>query len=385
MGWRSPDKETITLHIETLAVHAAQRPDPTPGAIAPPISMSTTFERDASGAYSRGFEYSRDTNPNPAALEEAMALLEGGEVAAAFSSGMAAATAVFQELTPGDRVVAPKDAYMGVGKILRDVFRPWGLEVVFVDMDDLEQVRSALETPTRLVWLETPSNPLLKVTDIAEVVALAKASGAAVVCDNTWCTPVFQRPLELGVDLVVHATTKYVGGHHDILGGMVVAKAHTPLFQRIRELQIQAGAVPSPFECWLALRGIRTLPFRMRAHAAHAMAVARFLEAHPAVEVVHYPGLASHPGHEVAVRQMSAFGGMLSFQVKGGRDEGMAVAARVRLFTRARSLGGVESLIEHRASVEGPTTQTPVNLLRVSVGLEHPDDLCADLAQALGR
>jgi cystathionine gamma-synthase len=373
------------VHIETLAVHAAQRPDPTTGAIAPPISLSTTFERDPSGDYSRGFEYSRDSNPNRVALEEAMALLEGGDVAAAFSSGMAAATAIFQALAPGDRVVAPNDAYMGVGKVLRDVFQPWGLDVAFVDMDDLAQVRAALETPTRLVWIETPSNPLLKVTDIAEVVALARASGAAVACDNTWCTPIFQRPLDLGVDHVVHATTKYIGGHHDVLGGMVVSKTATPLFKRIKEIQIQAGAVPSPFEAWLALRGIRTLPFRMRAHADHAMALARFLDAHPAVEVVHYPGLATHPGHEVAARQMRAFGGMLSFQVKGGRDAAMAVAARVRLFTLATSLGGVESLIEHRASVEGPNTKTPVNLLRVSVGLEHPEDLCADLDQALRR
>lgn len=371
------------MHIETLAVHAAQRPDPVTGAIAPPISLSTTFERDPSGGYSRGFEYSRDANPNRAALEEAMALLEGGEVAAAFSSGMAAANAIFQALAPGDRVVAPNDAYMGVGKVLRELFQPWGLDVAFVDMDDLAQVRAALATPTRLVWIETPSNPLLKVTDIAAVVALAKASGAAVACDNTWCTPIFQRPLELGVDLVVHATTKYIGGHHDVLGGMVVAKAATPLFKRIKEIQIQAGAVPSPFEAWLALRGLRTLPFRMRAHADHAMALAGFLDAHPAVEVVHYPGLPTHPGHDVAARQMSRFGGMLSFQVKGGRDAAMAVAARVRLFTRATSLGGVESLIEHRASVEGPSTKTPVNLLRVSVGLEHPEDLCADLAQAL--
>jgi cystathionine gamma-synthase len=371
------------VHIETLAVHAAQYPDPVTGAIAPSISLSTTFERDPSGGYSRGFEYSRDTNPNRAALEEAMALLEGGEAAAAFSSGMAAACAIFQALAPGDRVVAPNDAYMGIGKVLRDVFQPWGLDVAFIDMDDLAQVRAALETPARLVWIETPSNPLLKITDIVGVVALAKAAGAVVVCDNTWCTPIFQRPLDLGVELVVHATTKYIGGHHDILGGLVVAKAVTPLFKRIKEIQIQAGAVPSPFEAWLALRGIRTLPFRMRAHAEHASALAGFLASHPGVEVVHYPGLRSHPSHDIAARQMSAFGGMLSFQVKGGCDEAMAVAARVRLFTRATSLGGVESLIEHRASVEGPSTKTPVNLLRVSVGLEHPDDLIADLDQAL--
>ncbi len=371
------------MHIETLAVHAALRPDPMTGAITPPISLSTTFERDASGGYPRGFEYSRDSNPNRAALEDAMAVLEGGEGAAAFSSGMAAAAAVFQALAPGDRVVAPNDAYMGVGKILREVFQPWGLDIVFVDMDDLAQVRAALETPTRLIWIETPSNPLLKITDIAGIVALAKAGGAAVACDNTWCTPIFQRPLDLGVDLVVHATTKYIGGHHDVLGGMVIAKTASPLFRRIREIQIQAGAVPSPFESWLALRGLRTLPFRMRAHADHAMAVARFLDNHPSVEVVHFPGLTTHPGYEVATRQMRAFGGMLSFQVKGGRDEAMAVAARVSLFTRATSLGGVESLIEHRASVEGPLTKTPNNLIRLSVGLEHPEDLCRDLDQAL--
>ena len=230
--------------------HAAHRPDPVTGAIAPSIVLSTTFERDASGAYPLGFEYSRDHNPNRAALEAAMAVLEGGDAAAAFSSGMAAASAIFQALAPGDRVVAPNDAYMGVGKLLRDVFRPWGLVVEFVDMDDLDQVRVATSKPTRLVWIETPSNPLLKVTDIAGVVALAKKAGAAVACDNTWCTPIFQRPLGLGVDLAVHATTKYIGGHHDVLGGMVVAKAVTPLFERIKSIQIQAGAVPSPFEAW---------------------------------------------------------------------------------------------------------------------------------------
>jgi cystathionine gamma-synthase len=250
-------------------------------------------------------------------------------------------------------------------------------------MRDPENVRAALRPSTRMVWVETPSNPLLKVADIAVIAAIAHGAGALCVVDNTWATPVLQRPLDLGADLSIHATTKYLGGHSDVLGGAVVAREAGALFERVRFIQGNGGAVPAPFDCWLVLRGIRTLAYRVRAHAEHAMAVARFLASHPQIERVHYPGLESHPGHAVAARQMRGFGGMLSIEVRGGEPAAMALAARVKIFTRATSLGGTESLIEHRASVEGPESKTPPGLLRLSVGLEHPDDLIADLAQAL--
>ena len=252
-----------------------------------------------------------------------------------------------------------------------------------MDMTDLAQVRAAVRPNTRLVWVETPSNPLLKVTDIAGVSSIAHEAGAKCACDNTWATPVLQRPLELDADLVVHATTKYLGGHADVLGGAVLARSEEGLFERVREVQTAYGAVPSPFDCWLVLRGIRTLPLRMRAHSDNAEKIAAFLTDHPRVEAVYYPGLADHAGHQVAARQMIRFGGMLSFQVKGGREAAFEVAAKVEVFTRATSLGGTESLIEHRASIEGPESLTPENLLRVSVGIEDAGDLIADLTQAL--
>lgn len=371
------------MHLETLAVHAGHHVDPATGAVAPPITLSTTFERAPDGSFPHGFIYTRSGNPNRAALEEALRALEGGEAAAAFASGSAATMAVLQALDPGDHVVAPTDAYHGTPKLLRELFARWGLESSFVDMRDARAVAGAIRPRTRLVWVETPSNPLLAVTDIAAVAAMARDAGALLACDNTWATPASQRPLALGADLVMHSTTKYLGGHSDVLGGAVIAREDGELFQRIRLVQGAGGAVPSPFDCWLVLRGIRTLPWRMRAHTANARAVAEFLERHEAVEVVHYPGLPSHPGHDIAARQMHLSGGMVSVQVRGGRDRAMAVAARTRIFTRATSLGGVESLIEHRASVEGPETRTPENLLRLSVGLENPDDLIDDLQQAL--
>lgn len=372
------------MKIETLAVHAGQKVDAATRALTPPIHLSTTFEREADGSFPGGYIYARSANPNRGALEECLAALEGGAAAAAFASGSAAAVAVFQALRPGDHVVAPLDAYHGTTRILRELFVDWGLEVSFVDLTDLAAVRAAMRPNTRLVWVETPSNPLLKITDIAAVAEIAHAAGARLACDNTWSTPVITRPLALGADLVVHATTKYLGGHSDVLGGAVVARADDDLFGRIRLIQTTAGAVAAPFDCWLVLRGIRTLPWRMRAHSENALAVARFLSEHPAVEAVHYPALSGHPGHAIAARQMALSGGMLSFEVRGGRDAAFAVAAKVQLFTRATSLGGTESLIEHRQSIEGPASTTPPGLLRVSVGLEHPDDLIADLAQALG-
>jgi cystathionine gamma-synthase len=371
------------MRFETLAVHTAAEPDPTTGAVAPPIHLSTTFERAVDGSFPGGFTYIRPGNPNRAALERALAELEGGVAAAAFASGMAATMTVFQALAPGDRVVAPLDAYYGTPKLLREEFSRWGLRPAFTDLSDLPSLERALQEPTRLVWLETPSNPLIAITDIQEVAARAHASGALVACDNTWATPMLQRPLDLGADLVMHSTTKYLSGHSDVMGGALVARDNSPLLDRIRALQADGGAIPGPFDCWLTLRGIRTLPARMRVHCENARRVAAFLATHPGVERVHYPGLPGDPGHRVASKQMRDFGGMLSLVVPGGRQRAFAVAARLRLFTRATSLGGPESLVEHRASVEGPATRTPEGLLRLSIGLEHPDDLIEDLAQAL--
>jgi cystathionine gamma-synthase len=371
------------MHIETLAVHAGHAVDPATGAVTPPIHLSSTFERDPDGGYRAGHVYTRTSNPNRQAVEASLSALEGGAAAIAYASGSAATLAVFQALAPGDHVVAANDAYFGTLRQLREIFAPWGLEADVVDMTDLEAVRRALRPTTKIVWAETPSNPLVRVADVARLAELAHSVGARCVVDNTWATPVLQRPLALGVDLVMHSTTKYLGGHGDLLGGALVAARDDDFVERLRSLQKLGGAVPSPFDCWLLLRGIRTLPWRMRAHCANAAAVAAFLSSHPRIEAVHYPGLPTHPGHDVARRQMSGFGGMLSIQVRGGQAAALELTRRLTLFTRATSLGGTESLIEHRASVEGPSTMAPDNLLRVSVGLEHPDDLIEDLRQAL--
>ncbi len=370
-------------HIETLAVHADHTPDGQTGAVMPPLHLATTFERATDETYPGGFSYIRSGNPTRAALERMLAALEGGVAALAFASGMAATTAIFQALDPGDHVIAPLDAYYGTTVQLREMFMRWGLGISFVDMPDLAAVQAAVQPNTRLIWVETPSNPLLRITDIAAVAHIAHEAGARCACDNTWATPVLQRPLALGADLVMHSTTKYLGGHSDVLGGAVIARTDDAFTQRLRDIQAHGGAVPSPFDCWLVLRGIRTLPYRMRGHCDNAERIAAFLADHPAVEVVHYPGLAGQPGHQIAAHQMARPGGMLSFQVRGDAEAALAVTRRLHLFTRATSLGGPESLIEHRASVEGPTTHTPANLLRISAGLEHPDDLIADLAQAL--
>ena len=371
------------MRIETLAAHAGVDPDSLTGAVTPPIHLSTIYERDSDGAYSRGYSYQRKDNPTRKALERTLCALEGGAAAAAFASGSAATTAVFQTLARGDHVVAPGDAYYGTRVILNDCLTPWGLDVTYVDMSDLDAVRRAVRPQTRMLWVESPSNPLLTISDFAGIADVARGAGALFVCDNTLATPVLSRPFELGADLVMHATTKYLGGHSDVLGGAVVARAAGEPIERIRHLQHALGAVPSPFDCWLVLRGIRSLPYRMRAHCANALRVAQYLADHSAVEKVHYPGLPGHPGHALASRQMAAYGGLLSFQVKGDARVALAVAARCRVFTRATSFGGPESLIEHRASIEGPGTAVPQNLLRMSVGLEHPDDLIEDLAQAL--
>jgi cystathionine gamma-synthase len=373
------------MKIETRAVHAGRHIDPATGAVTPPIHLSTTFERSREGEYPLGYSYSRDSNPNRRALEECLADLEGGKEALAFASGLAVVTAVVQGLEPGDHILAPDDVYWGFRKVVGGVFERWPVEASYIDMTDLDAVHAALRPSTRLIWVETPSNPLLKITDLAAIAGLARGAGPHVttVCDGTFATPVLQRPFDFGIDMVAHSTTKYIGGHSDVIGGVLIARHPNRLFERARQSQKYGGAVPSPFDCWLTLRGVGTLPYRVRAQAESALRVARFLQRHPSVEAVHYPGLEEHPGHKVAARQMSAFGGMLSFQVRGGRDAAMAAAARCGLFIRATSLGGAHSLIEHRASVEGPDTRTPQNLLRLSIGLEHADDLVEDLDQAL--
>jgi cystathionine gamma-synthase len=375
--------ELNDMRIETLAVHAGHTIDPATGAVSAPIHLSTTFERDIEGSYSRGFMYTRNDNPNRRALEQGISALEGGQAAAAFGSGTAAAMALFQALAPGDHVLAHVDAYYGTSRLLRELFLQWGLEADFIDMSDLKLVQKSLRPKTKLAWAETPSNPLLKIVDLTAVAEVVHAGGALCVCDNTWA-PTLQRPFDLGADLIVHSTTKYFGGHCDVLGGMLVAKTNDEFFERVRRIQYCGGAVPSPFDCWLVLRGMRTLPWRMRAHSENAIKVASFLAQHRQIERVHYPGLPSHPEHKLATKQMSMYGGMLSFEVKGEREPALAVAAKTKIFTRATSLGGVESLIEHRASIEGPGTTSPEGLLRVSIGLENADDLIEDLDQALG-
>lgn len=370
--------------LETTAVHSGHLIDPGSGAVTPPIHLSTTFERGADGSYPHGYDYTRSGNPNRAALEACLADLEGGTGAAAFSSGSIAMMSLLQALRPGDHVIAPGDMYFGTQRVMREIFIPWGLEISFIDMTSLAELEQSLKPSTRLVIVESPSNPQIKITDIRAVVTLAKKVGAMVVVDNTIPTPVLQRPFSLGADFVVHATTKYLGGHSDVLGGILVTREQNELFEKVCTIQHIGGSVPSPFDCWLLLRGIQTLPYRVRAQSDHALQIARFLDKHPAVEAVLYPGLESHPGHEIARKQMDGFGGLLSVLVKGDAETAMTVAANVKLFIRATSFGGTHSLIEHRASIEGPHTATPPNLLRLSIGLEHPDDLMADLDQALG-
>lgn len=372
------------MDIQTRAVHAGRAIDPATGAVTPAIHLSTTFQRGADGTYPLGFDYAREQNPNRKMLEQCLASLEGGSEALCFASGLAACHAIFAALEPGDHIVLADEVYYGVKKLLGQVFARSGFEVTAADLTDPAALEAALRPRTRLVWIESPSNPSLKITDFASVAKLARARNIMTVCDSTFASPVMQRPLDFDIDLVMHSTTKYIGGHSDVTGGVLVTRHPNYLFERARHALVYGGGVPSPFDCWLTLRGVATLPLRVRAAAATALHLAQFLERHPQVERVNYPGLPSHPGHALAARQMSGFGGMLSFLVKGGRPEAFAVAARTEIFTRATSLGGVHSLIEHRASIEGPGTKTPENLLRLSVGLEHPDDLVGDLAAALG-
>jgi cystathionine gamma-synthase len=375
------------MRIETVAVHAGAQVDPATGAVAPAIHPSTTFEREPDGSFPHGHIYTRTSAPNRGALETSLTALEGGAGAVAFASASAATSAVFQSLAPGDHVVAPVDAYFGTGKLLRDVYAGWGLEATFVDMTDLGAVTRAMRPNTKLVWAESPSNPLWKVSDLGRLHAIAHAAGARFVVDNTTATPILQSPFEHGADLVVHATTKYLGGHSDVVGGFA-ATDDDELAQRIGFLQNAAGAVPGPLDCYLVHRGAKTLQLRMARHSASALAVAEMLVEHPAVAAVHHPGLATHPGHAIAARQMSAFGGMVSFQLAAGEAAALEVCRRTEVFTLAESLGAVESLIEHparmtHASVAGTGNEVPADLVRLSVGIEDVEDLLSDLRQAL--
>jgi cystathionine gamma-synthase len=373
------------MHFETKAIHAGAEIDAPTGAVAPPIHLSTTFERRADdGQPSHGYSYIRDHNPTQTRLEEALAAIDSGAAALAFASGMAAASCLLQALPAGAHVVLPDDGYYAVRTLASDFFSRWGIAHTFVDMADLDAVRRAIGPETRAVWAESPSNPLMTIADLAALARVAHDAGAMLIVDGTFATPALQRPIELGADAVLHSTTKYLGGHSDVHGGGAAFARRDAYFQAVEHARTITGGVAAPFNSWLVLRGIRSLAARMRVHCENAMAVARFLESHPHVEAVHYPGLPSHPGHDIAARQMSAFGGMMSFRVRGGSDDALAVAAKTKVFIRATSLGGIESLIEHRASSEGPGSRTPPNLLRMSIGLEHAEDLIEDLRQALG-
>jgi cystathionine gamma-synthase len=368
---------------ETLAIHAGGESDALTGALAPPLHLATTFVHGPAGERVAGYEYTREGNPTQDRLEAALAAMEGGAAALAFASGMAAMNAVLEALPAGSEVLIPDDCYTGLRVLGEETTPERGVRLRMVDFGDLAAVRAALTPATKLLWAETPSNPQLRVADIAGLAALARAQGALLACDNTFATPALQNPLALGADLVMHSTTKYLGGHSDVLGGALVFARADEFHARIAHRRHITGAVASPFACWLTLRGCRSLHARMQVHCANARRIAEFLHAHPAVEAAHYPGLASHPNHAVAATQMRDFGGMLSFRIRGGREAALAVAGRLQLITNATSLGGCESLIEHRASVEGAVPFSPQNLLRFSVGLENVEDLLEDLRQAL--
>lgn len=377
------------VHIETLAIHGGQSPEPVTGAVMPPIFQVSTYAQRAPGEHT-GFEYSRTQNPTRFALERAVAALEGGTWGFAFASGCAATTTVVQLFDAGAHVVSGTDIYGGTFRLFDKVMRRRGHTFTYVDTSDLAAVEAAITPETRLLWLETPSNPMLIVSDIEGIARICKDRGVLLAVDNTFASPIFQNPLALGADLVVHSTTKYMGGHSDVVGGAIVTR-DPDLAERLAFLQNSCGAVPGPMDCYLTLRGIKTLALRMRQHEAGARRIAEFLEGHPAVERVIYPGLASHPQHDLASRQMRGFGGMVSFELSGGLDAARRFLGALRIFTLAESLGGVESLIEHpaimtHASVP-PETRAALGIsdgfIRISVGIEHPDDLVADLARGL--
>ena len=385
------------LGFSSRAIHAGQEPDPTTGAVVPPIHQVSTYKQDGVGGLRGGYEYSRSANPTRTALEECIAALEGGERGFAFASGLAGEDTVLRALlAPGDHVVVPSDAYGGTYRLFNTVVRTWGVEHSIARVADPESVRAAMRPETRMVWVETPTNPLLGIADIEAIAEIVHGAGALLVVDNTFASPYLQNPIALGADVVVHSTTKYAGGHSDVVGGAVVVAegARTrdgdSVSERIAVHQNSMGAVAGPFDAWLVLRGLKTLAVRMERHCDNAEAVVDFLLAHPGVTAVHYPGLPDHPNHDVAARQMRRFGGMVAFRVRGGEDVATKVCAETQLWTLGESLGGVESLIEHpgrmtHAAVAGTELEVPADLIRLSVGIEDVEDLVADLGQALDR
>ncbi|MDZ5621780.1 cystathionine gamma-synthase [Nocardioides sp. HM23] len=374
---------------ETRAIHAGYEPDPTTGAVIPPIYATSTYKQDGVGGLRGGYEYSRSANPTRTALEGALAAVEEGERGFAFASGLAAEDTLLRALClPGDHVVIPNDAYGGTFRLFEKVAVPWGLSHSPAPVDDVDTVRAAIRPgQTKLVWVETPTNPLLSIGDLEALAAVAHDAGALLVVDNTFASPYLQQPLRLGADVVVHSTTKYVGGHSDVVGGALVVR-DLEVAEKIAFHQNAMGAVPGPFDCFLTHRGLKTLAVRMDRHCDNAERIADFLTSHPKVDDVIYPGLETHPGHEVAQRQMKRFGGMVSFRCTGGEEAALRVCDRAEVFTLAESLGGIESLIEHpglmtHASVAGTDLEVPADLIRLSVGIETVDDLIADLEQAL--
>jgi cystathionine gamma-synthase len=381
----------MSSRFNTRAIHAGQEFDPVTGAVVPPIYQTSTFVQDGVGGLRGGYEYGRSGNPTRDSLQTLLGALEGGSSGTAFSSGLAAEDALLRAvLRPGDHVVLGNDVYGGTHRLISRIHGPWGVEVDPVEMNDLDAVRGALRSgKTKILWVETPSNPLMKITDIAALAEVGKEAGVLVVVDNTFASPALQRPLELGADVVVHSTTKYLGGHSDAMGGAVVT-SDEELAEKVRFLQFAAGAVLAPFEAWLTVRGIKTLGVRMERHSSNAAAVAQHFVGHPDVEGVYYPGLPDHPGHDLAARQMSGFGGMLSVALRGGAEAARTFAQSTELFQLAESLGGVESLIGYpsemtHASVRGTPLEVAPNIVRLSVGIEDVDDLIGDLEQALPR
>ncbi|MEW1694364.1 cystathionine gamma-synthase [Streptomyces sp. NPDC093249] len=374
---------------ETRAIHAGNTADPLTGAVVPPIYQVSTYKQDGVGGLRGGYEYSRSANPTRTALEENLAALEGGRRGLAFASGLAAEDCLLRTLlAPGDHVVIPNDAYGGTFRLFAKVVQRWGVDFSVADTSDIASVRGAVNDRTKLIWVETPSNPLLGITDIEAVAGVARQAGVKLVVDNTFASPYLQQPLALGADVVVHSLTKYMGGHSDVVGGALVT-ADEALGEELAYHQNAMGAVAGPFDSWIVLRGIKTLAVRMDRHSENAGKIVEMLTQHPKVTQVLYPGLPEHPGHEVAAKQMRSFGGMVSFRVAGGEEAAVEVCDRARLFTLGESLGGVESLIEHpgrmtHASVAGSALEVPADLVRISVGIENVDDLLADLRQALG-
>ncbi|MER8068964.1 cystathionine gamma-synthase [Streptomyces sp. NPDC094034] len=383
------DQHTSEHHFETRAIHAGNTADPLTGAVVPPIYQVSTYKQDGVGGLRGGYEYSRSANPTRTALEENLAALEGGRRGLAFASGLAAEDCLLRTLlAPGDHVVIPNDAYGGTFRLFAKVVSRWGVDFSVADTSDPAAVRAALTPRTKAIWVETPSNPLLNITDIAQLAGIARSAGAKLVVDNTFASPYLQQPLALGADVVVHSTTKYMGGHSDVVGGALIVD-DSELADELAYHQNAMGAVAGPFDAWLVLRGIKTLAVRMDRHCENAARITEMLTSHPRVSKVLYPGLPEHPGHEVAAKQMKAFGGMISFQVEDGEEAAVAVCDRAKLFTLGESLGGVESLIEHpgrmtHASAAGSALEVPADLVRLSVGIESGDDLLADLQQALG-